>query len=345
MENENLDETHPTEVDQGDLSLEDTQATPVEAPKKRRGISWFWWLLIAVLILVGVVAGSGYLGYQEGIGRRTDFETNQLAQAVKEQYDLGVQDIEAKRFEIARQRFEYVIQLDPDYPGVTDRLAEVMLAQNATATMTPVPPTPTTTPTIAFTPTPDLRGEAELFAQAEDYMVNQEWDEAIETLELLRKKNPEYNAIDVDGMLYLSLRNRGAYKIGSGDLELGIYDLSLAEGFGPLDTEANGLRTWARYYITGASFWEVDWGQAAYYFSQVYPMTPNMHDGTGWSAAQRYLEAVVHYSEYLVEQEDWCAAEEQLLIALELGADSSLNEVLDLASIKCASLKEDEGGD
>jgi tetratricopeptide (TPR) repeat protein len=335
MEVESMDETRPMEIgnENGDASPPDEGMPPSELvmPRERRRFPWLRWVLLMVAVLIGITALSAYLGYQSGIRERTQFEATQVAQAVSEQYALGLQDLEAERYEVARQRFEYVIELNPNYPGVTEKLAEVLLALNATATPTPKP-TPTPVP---ITPTPDLRGEAELFAQAEEHIADEEWSEAITTLETLRKKNPAYEAIQVDGMFYLALRNRGVQKIGLGNLEEGIYDLTLAEGFGPLDTEANSWRTWARYYITGASFWGVDWEQAVYYFGQVAPLTPNLHDGRGWTAAQRYLEALINYAEWLEDQKEWCSAEQQYQTALELGADPALEEARQFAAEKC----------
>jgi hypothetical protein len=63
-------------------------------------------------------------------------------------------------------------------------------------------------------------------------------------------------------MYYFALRNHGYDLITKeGNLEGGIYHLTLAERFGPLDNTANGLREGARIYITGASFWELNWEQ------------------------------------------------------------------------------------
>jgi tetratricopeptide (TPR) repeat protein len=335
MEDENMDETRPMEIgseNEDTLAPDDASLpTEVETSPERKRPSWLRWLLLMVAVLIGITALSAYLGYQSGIRQRTQLEATQVAQALDEQFALGVQDLEAERYEVARQRFEYVIGLNPNYPGVTEKLAEVLLALNATATPTPKP---TVTP-VPITPTPDLRDEAELFAQAEEYITGEEWSSAIETLETLRKKNPEYEAVQVDGMFYLALRNRGVQKIGLGELEEGIYDLTLAEGFGPLDTEADSWRTWARYYITGASFWDVDWEQAVYYFGQVAPLTPNLHDGSGWTAAQRYLEAVINYAEWLEDQKEWCNAEKQYQTALDLGADPSLEDARKFAADKC----------
>lgn len=345
MTMDNLDETHPTPVDkdthqtkvndspQPTRSGDVTPKGDLPVPKKRRRATWFWWFLLAFFALIGVVAVSGLFGYWNGIRLRQEFEATQVAVAAEEYYRLGLENMEAGRYYIAQQQFQYVIELNPNYPDVPNKLAEVMLILNATATPTPAP---TATPTpIPITPTPDTRGEGEIFAQAEDYIRNEDWSAAIETLESLRKLNPEYRAIDIDGMLYLSLRQRGVQKISDGNLEGGIYDLSLAERFGILDTEADSRRVWAQYYIRGASFWEVDWGQAVYYFEQVAPMYPNMHDGSFWTATQRYKEALTNYAEWLEDQGMWCEAEEQFIKLRDYTGDSSLDEVIEIVADQC----------
>jgi tetratricopeptide (TPR) repeat protein len=337
MDTENLDETMPTPV--GDETIQTTPVSDPASPEpektsSKRSISWLVAGFVAVAALVFFVALGAFLGYRQGIKERTQFEVVQVESAVQEQYDLGVQDIEAGRYEIARQRFEYVLENDPNYPGVTDRMAEVLLILNATATPTAVPPTLPPTE-IPLTPTPDLRGEAELFNHAENLIADRQWTEAIEVLETLRMKNPEYRAIDVDGMFFVAYRNRGAENIGAGNLEEGIYDLTMAEQFGVLDTQANGYRTWARYYLTGASFWGLDWKQAIYYFEQVAAQYPNMHDGTGWTASQRYIEALAGYADWLGSQGKWCGAEEYYNAAYELSGNEAYREARDIASDNC----------
>ena len=239
--------------------------------------------------------------------------------------------MEAGRLEVARQRFEYVIGLDPTYPGVTDRLAEVLLLLNATAVPTPAPQPTAVEPT----PTPDTRAEEDMYAQAQSYVAAKEWSLAIETLEMLRKKNPDYRPIDIDGLIYLSLRQRGIQKIGLGNLEGGIYDLALAESFGVLDAEADSYRSWARLYITGVSFWEVDWAQAVNYFEQVSAMTPNLHDGTGYNAAQRYVDALTNYGEFLELGDLWCDAVGVWDKAFQYTGNAAYQERITIAQNKC----------
>lgn len=341
MELHNLDETSPTSIgeDKQDTSPPaDEQASTEDSRKNKRG-AWLLYGLLAIVLLGFFVVAGSYLGYQQGIRDRTGFEATQVSEAIQEQYQLGVQDMQVGNYEVARQRFEYVLEIDPNHPGVIDRMAEVLLVLNATATPTPVP----TATQIPITPTPDVRGEEELFVHAKNSITNQEWDEAITTMETLRKLNPEYNAIELDGMFFVAYRNRGANNIGAGNLEQGIYDLTLAERFGVLDTEAVGYRTWAGYYIRGASFWGVDWEQAVYYFEQVAPQYPNMHDGTGWSASQRLVEAIAGYAEWLgAQQGKWCAAEKQYNRVFDMTGNTDYRRARNEASDYCNGEKPDD---
>jgi tetratricopeptide (TPR) repeat protein len=285
--------------------------------------------MFSLLALLVIGAASAYGGYLSGIQRRTSFEATQVASKVDEQFQLGVQDLQAGRYELARQRFEYVINLDPDYPGVTENLAAVLLHLNTTATPTPVP-TPTLTPTV------DLRGAEELFSQAQVLLADGKWSEAIDTLLKLRKNEPSFQAVEVDSMLYVALRNRGVQRILSeGDLEGGTYDLALAERFGPLDVEASNMRTWADLYVTGASFWGLDWSQAVYYFGQLLLVGPNLRDSTNLTATERFRLASIKYGDFLAENKEWCKALEQYSAAFNIGSDPSVEPTAVWVAEKC----------
>lgn len=393
MENSNLDETRPTQVDADDqqfydlgttrpiptgeelpdpvsldqtvptsinkesyqpIGLEDTipppgsldaadsgdgENIPPEQPtdisQQSKKPSWRLWTLIGLLALILIGVTSAFLGYNSGINQRKNAEASQSASALDEQYQLGLEDMEAKRYDVARQRFEYIIHLNPNYPGVTEKLAETLLYLTSTAT-------PTVAPTPTVTPTPDLRGVEELFIQAQEDLANFDWNAAIGTLLALRKADPNHQAVWVDDMLYVSFRNRGADKIlKESNLEGGIYDLAVAEQFGPLDADAKGYLTWASLYITGASFWELDWGQAVYYFGQVAPAFPSLADGSGWTAKERYRLALIGYGMHLAENLEWCDAKDQLELALTLGEDAELEDILEEVTDRCKGKKQD----
>jgi tetratricopeptide (TPR) repeat protein len=255
---------------------------------------------------------------------------------------LGLLDLEAGRYATAQKRFEYVIQLDPQFPEAQSRLQEAMMGAATSSQPTAVSIVPTVTPMPEITPTPDMRNREELFAEAGDLLAAENWEAAISTLDQLRYIAPDYQPAKIDGMYYMGYRNMGVQKIlYDGNLEGGMYDLSIAERFGLLDVEANSYRTFARYYVTGASFWEVDWSQVINYFSLVYQALPNLHDG-GYTATERYRLANLGYAEQLFNANEFC--DSQVYFETAYTMDSSvegLYDQLELARQKCA---EGEGG-
>ncbi len=107
-------------------------------------------------------------------------------------------------------------------------------------------------------------------------------------------------------MYYFALRNYGYDLIvKQGNLEGGIYQLTLAERFGPLDRDTNGLREGARYYLIGASFWELDWPQALSYFNQVAGY--GLWDGT-MTVSERIYFASMRYGDQLFADGQYCDA-------------------------------------
>jgi tetratricopeptide (TPR) repeat protein len=315
--------------------------SPPEPPAKKR--HWLRnWSLLGLLALILIAAISAFSGYQAGIHQRTDAEAAQSTQLADEQYNLALNDMQAGQFDRARQRLDYVIRLDPNYPNVTEKMAEVMLLLNATATPTPRPE-PTLTPTPGTSSAAGTADVDALFSQAQQYLSNNDWANAIDTLLALRKADPEYQPVWVDGRLYMAYRNSGVEKIlKKADLEGGIYDLTLAERFGLLDADAEGYLTWARLYITGASFWDLDWAQAVYYFGQIAPALPNLTDGSGWTATERYRLALINYGDFLGSQDDWCSAQEQYNVAMTMGSDSSLDDKYAHAADKCGGGGEED---
>jgi hypothetical protein len=283
-------------------------------------------LLITVLVLGAVL--SGLFGYWSGIDLRSQAKSTAIAGSLIGQYNLGLENIETGNWDMARQRFEYILKQDPAFPGAADQLTLILIQINTTAT-------PTIVPTPTLTPTPDTRSQEDRFRQAEEYLANKDWTNTIDTLLILRKEDPAYRAVAMDGMLYLALRNRGMDKIGKeADLEGGIYDLALAERFGPLDAEALSYLNWARLYITGASFWEVNWEEAVNYFSQIAPQLPYLRDGSGLTASERYRLALIGLGKLRIASQP-CAAKDPLLLALSMAPDEEASLALEEANRLC----------
>jgi hypothetical protein len=312
---------------------ESTSAAPNQrTPKPRRRLgmpAWFIGLLALVLLLITVTL-AGIVGYIRGA------QENQVAaqalseQAIEEQFQLGLQDLTEGRYSVARQRFEFVLTQDPAYPGAVDGLAEAMSILYATSTPTAPPPT------LVPTPTFDARPIQDLFAHTVTLIAGGNWSEAIETIASLRQADLMYQSPRVDGMLYAAFRHRGIAKIlEQGNLQGGVFDLSMSERFGPLDAEADSVRTWARIYMIGTGFWEAYPEQAVYYFSQVAAAAPGLRDSSGWTAMERYRGALIQLGDKLANEGQWCEAQAQYELAMNIRADAALQQALTAAIEKC----------
>lgn len=315
-----------------------TPETPVQSepqPKTARGI-WIW-LGILLVLLIG--SGGAWLGYRNGIAQRVQQQQDQIIMAATTQYQFALLDMEQGHYSTARQRLEYVINLNPTFPGAAEKLAEAMLQEALLLTPTPVPPTPTP----VLTPTPDYRPIDEMYNTAQQQLRNKEWTAAMETASTIRSTDMQYRTVQVDGIYYVALRNLGVQKIlNDGDLEGGIYMLTLTERFGPLDRDANGYRTWARYYLTGASFWGVDWKRVIDYFGQFYLIFPGLRDTSGITATERFRIANIRYADKLVLEEKYCDAVPYYQTGLNLSPDPVAQTSLDAAIAACENPSDGE---
>lgn len=281
---------------------ESTQPSQPIAPKRKRGRS----ILLGALGLIILVGLGLYSGYQSAIATRKEAEASTLMERLGQQFEYALVDFEFGRYDIAKQRLEFIIEKDPGFPGAQEKLTEVLVQINLQANYVP----PTATPSL--TPTPDFSGAEQAFARAQQLIAARDWPGTLGALDQLRKLDPAYNASQVDGMYYFALRNNGYDLITQqGNLEGGIYYITLAERFGILDNNANGIREGARVYLIGASFWEVNWEQAVFYFTQARNWG-NLWDGT-MTATERFWFASMRYGDELFGKNKICEEGEALV--------------------------------
>lgn len=278
---------------------------------------------IGLIIILGLAILGGY---RSGISIRRETQSSVISQQLAREFQYALVDIEFGRYENAQQRLQVIIAYDPSFPGAQQKLTDVLVLMNV----------PTPSPTLTLTSTPDFTGAEQAFARAGQLMAAQDWPGAIGALDEMRKLDANYQTSQVDGMYYFALRNYGYDLITKqGNLEGGIYQFTLAERFGTLDRDASGLREGARYYLIGASFWELDWQQALFYFDQVYRGWSGLWDGTS-TAAERYLFASMRYGDQLLSQGQYCDAVTYYQQAQAIGAlDKQASDGFEEAFIAC----------
>jgi tetratricopeptide (TPR) repeat protein len=310
-----------SDSDQLDLSQEETQASPAAAlpngeesaqPKRRR-------FLYAFLVYVAAMLIIGIFAFLQGRNINTETQDAAVSEALYEQFELGLADLEAGNFELARQRFEAIISYDPAYPGAEDMLVEALVFLNV----------PTITPTSLPTPTPDPSPPDQLLVQAEAAITESDWDTAINKLLALRGKDPTYETTRVDGLMYIALRNRGMELISMGFMEEGLYNLSLVARFGPLDRDALYRETLARQYILANSYIGLNWARAADLFG------PLCEQGATLDSCPKYGEAAWSYGELLWDADDICGAAEYFTASLDAWPNPDLDEEAEDAVEEC----------
>jgi hypothetical protein len=293
-ERTNPEATQPHPVAGSPSSLSDTQ--PIRPAKNKPVPKSLWpWLVAIPIFAIVVLCVSAASGYYSGLEMRESSYTQRVGQVSKEQFDIGVEDLMAGRHELARQRFAYVLEIDPAYPGAADYLSMALDALNQ-PTLTPIPkvsPTPSVTP--------DLGSFEGMFLSAQAAFNRSDWNETLNILIILRGEDPSYRLNEVNQMMAIALRNRGMDKLLSSQLEQGIYDLTLAARFGPLDNQALSWRRSAEFFLTANSYFGLDWSLAADYFGQI--CQANI-----WGACYKYAESAREYGKLLLEEEDICEA-------------------------------------
>ena len=258
----------------------------------------YWWVLLILCFVVIILGIASFTGYQSGLEQRESEIQEQEALTLLEQFNLGVEDLTAGRYDIAKQRAEYILSVDPDNEAAIGLLDLAVKALNQ-PTITPTSPvTPTeTTPTA----TPDLSSIESHFDEIVAAIGRGDWTAAINLSIDLRADHPEYRAAEINQMMFTALRNRGFERILQGDHEQGIYDLTLAEKFSPLDDQAASWRRTAEFYLFANSYVGLDWVQAYRWFS-------DLCGAAVWDSCYKFAISAWGYGDLLVATMDSCNA-------------------------------------
>jgi tetratricopeptide (TPR) repeat protein len=256
-------------------------------------------VLGGIAFAVTIVGVGALTGYASGLDQRRSQQGAEQTTALKEQFDLGTADLLEGRYELARQRFAYIVAIEPDYPGAREFLGDALVAlDQPTATVTPSP-----SPTIDITPsaTPDLATYDGMLAGAQAASAQGDYDGAMDLLITLIAEAPDYRRGEVNQVLYNTLRNRGLEKIWRGDQEQGIYDLTLASRLAALDGQAQSWLNSAAFYLFANSYYGLDPALATQYLADVCAAGL-------WDACFKYARSAWEYADKLVKDEDPCAA-------------------------------------
>jgi hypothetical protein len=200
-----------------------------------RGIWIVWGLLIASLIIGGSIGG----GVLSGLKIRMQTDQQQRVTVALEHFNYGVEALNKGNLSEAKTQFLYVNQLVPGFPGLVEKLTDVEMKMAMALT-------PIATPTPAPIAIPTGGSMDEYYNSAKQAIQAGDWASAFGFLEAIRNIDLNYKQVELDADYYLVLRNWGVAQIKANNLETGIYHLTLAQKFAPLDLEALQQLNFAR---------------------------------------------------------------------------------------------------
>ena len=254
-------------------------------------------LLVVTMLIIGLCIVA-YAGYREGADQSRIVEDITITSEVGLQYDPD----------------------NPEDPGRLNETRDLVYS-------TEIPLLESTK--VVITERDVLTSSEQLSVIRMSYD-NQEWQDVISNIDILKVSNVDYDKDLVDGILFVALRNRGMQRIEGGDLELGLANLEHAEQITGLDEVANQRRRWAYLYLYASTFWDINWKIVVDNLYILHQIAPNFRD-TG----NKLLKARTYYGGALLEAEEYCLAEEQFAFALSMKQEASIADKLLESSDNC----------
>jgi TolB protein len=255
-----------------------------------------------VILLLVVILVIGALGVYHGLQKR-DRLTKETAE---EHYAAGLAHLENREYELAVAELELTLRLLPDYRDAEEKLSEAKAKLEAQET-----------PTVEM----HKQVAADLLSQAQTFHDEGKWDDVVLTLERLRALDADYEPEAVKELLFATYYDQALALTNEGRLEEALRYLDKALEVKPGQEEVLKLRKLAALYLTAISYWGADWDKAIANFYELYSIEPDYMD-----VKQRLYDAYMNKGDLYANQGEWCAAEEQYTLALEIKPDQAGEE-------------------
>ena len=256
--------------------------------------TWLKGLALVIVLLLVVVLVIGALGIYHGL-RDRDRLTQETAE---EHYAAGLAHLEDGEYELAVAELELTLRLVPDYRDAEEKLSEAKARLE-----------------IQATPTAEIRKQvaADLLGQAQDFYQEKKWKDVVLTAERLRALDPDYEPKAVEELLFATYYDQGLELVNEGRLEEALRYLDKALELKPAHEDVLEQRKLAALYLTAISYWRADWDKAIVNFYELYSIEPDYMD-----VIPRLYEAYMNKGDLYNDQGEWCLAEDQYSLALEI---------------------------
>jgi TolB protein len=209
----------------------------------------------------------------------------------------------------ALDAYRQVLILDPNNQDAVNGIRGLPIESVSMAlpTATPTPP-----PTPIPTPTPEDT-LALVWADAQQRYSAGQWAEAIDLLRQLRLGDPDFQAGDVEEMLYMAFITLATERLNSGSLEEAVSLFDRALELRPNAADIRQTRDVTADYVDALTYWFADWEQVIELLSELYQSNPGYRD-----VRQRLQTAHMEYGDLLARQGEWCAAAQEYTAAIQV---------------------------
>ncbi len=178
-----------------------------------------------------------------------------------------------------------------------------------------------------------------LYDQARTVYGGGQWDESVTLLLQLQQQAPEFQRSTVEEMLYNAYVNLAAAADQANDLELAIEYVDKALALRPSSSALQAARAIAANYVEGLNQEGVDLARAVELYQAVYAQDPNYRDVSTRLNAARFA-----YGDQLALQKEFCKAEEQYTLALDVSVPAGSIARRDELQARCTQLQAISGG-
>jgi tetratricopeptide (TPR) repeat protein len=305
--------------------------------------------LFAAGMAIAIVIAAGFAGFNSGLGlakltATAERNQNVIAQCSNLASDIATAAVLPERIEVVQGRFENLT-----VNGVLASCAESFVPQATTlyeqsiATATPSPsPSPTLTPmpettqaaTEIVVPTSSSGYDlTALLTEAQGYIADDNYAQAIRTLDAIVAIDPSFQTQTVNGLLFNSLYQEALnnYRLPDGSLAEAILLTNRAENYGNIrDTELNFEREVAALYINAQAYLNVNYPLAIQALSQIVAIAPNYKD-----SSTLLFNQYIAYADAYALGGDPCNAVIQYNAALQMRNDPSVSAIRDAAQTAC----------
>jgi tetratricopeptide (TPR) repeat protein len=342
------------------VAQDDTQPVVVYRPDVRPPMSdepevggpgcgtWVFIMLVAGTLALVIVGLAGAVGWNNGL--RTAQQNAQSTQQadIDEQVDQMRSDLANGNFTLFDIRRAYLQTQAPNLPVLVE------IDQTATAAYLTSQPTMTLMPTQTLTleataaasPTMETTDEPivlsteagggidllDLLSDAQQAVNASDWTGAIDTLDIIRSVDPQFEKTRVDALMATALnaRSLALFRSGESGLAEAIALANRAEQFGELTGDVSFERDVATLYLNAKTRINTsDYANSIRYLNDVISLSPNYLD-----AADLRLSQYVAYGDALYAGGQPCSAVQQYEAAISLGSGTASGK-RDAATLAC----------